>query len=364
VNERLARAMGVTAVEDIVIPVCARSALVSASKAAPRQKRYGKEVSDSGQQWPASGHLDLRSERDSEKDAAVEMLMSVVQFLEAKGLKVGARALVVGEVELKELLRPVRASTSIRNCRMFKRFMTFFSGSLYDVETPPEQTTVFSQQVLYAWLKQLFDAEVGKFTPRLALGCISHIIEYLEVDYPGHSQLLYRKVGDYEEGKVLAPRVNEPFDNKFIVFLEATIFDTERYTVPDRLLAARIRALIQSSTRHHDQKNTPARCIQRLLHEDRSTRGIIAQADRTKTFARSWACSRLAVNPKYDNWTELFYDLLVEAHGEDFGVDDHLGKRCSTDRVYFDLGPVDSQADCSHVKILMAQHNRRSSGVS
>ena len=353
--------MGVAICEDVDIPVCVKGALVGASKAAPCQKRYGKEVSGSQRFWPASGHSDLRSERDSEKDAAVDMLMSVVQFLEAKGLKVGARALVTGDVELKELLRPVRAGTSIRNCRMFKRFMTFFSGSLYDVETASEQTSAFSQQVLYAWLRQLFDAEVGKFTPRLALGCISHITEYLEVDYIGHSSLLYRKVKDYEEGKVLAPRVNEPFDNKFIVFLEATIFDSERYTVPDRLLAARIRALIQSSTRHHDQKNTPARCIQRVLHEDRSTRGIIAQADRTKTFARSWACSKLAVDPKYDNWTEEFYDLLVEAHSEDFGVDDHLGKRCSTDRVYFDLGPVDSQADCSHIKILMAEHNRRSS---
>ena len=329
------------------------------------QKRYGRIPSDSQQPllWPASGHLDLRSERESEKNAAVEMLLSVVQFLEAKGLKVGARALVDGELEFKELLSPVRAGTSIRNCRMFKRFMTFFSGSLYDVETAPDQPTVFSQQVIYAWLRQLFDSQVGKFTPRLALGCISHLTEYLDVDYPGHSQLLYRKVKDYEEGKVLAPRVNEPFDSKFIVFLEATIFDSERYTVPDRLLAARIRALIQSSTRHHDQKNTPARCIQRVVNEDRSTRGIIAQADRTKTFARSWSCSKLAVDPKYDNWTEKLYDLLVEAHSEDFSVDDHLGKRCSTDRKYFDLGPVDSQADCSHIKILMAQHNRRSPEV-
>ena len=74
-------------------------------------------IQTSSKKLPPSSVGPIR-ERRSEKNAAVEMLMFVVQFLEAEGLRVSARALVVGDVEFKELLRPVRAGTCIRNCRL------------------------------------------------------------------------------------------------------------------------------------------------------------------------------------------------------------------------------------------------------
>ena len=39
-----------------------------------------------------------------------------------------------------------------------------------------------------------------------------------------------------------------------------------------------------------------------------------------------------------DNWTEKFYEQLVEVHSEDLNEDDHLGKKRSADRIYIRFG--------------------------
>ena len=311
------------------------------------------KVDNKAQLWANSKHSSLRSEMSAEKKRATDLLLHIIGWLESKGLKIGARDLVSSEAELRELLCPRRPSTTLRNCRMFQRFIEFYEGSVFDVGSID-----LSPKVINSWLRQLLESNVGKFTPRLAMGCLSHLSEYLDFEYVGNHSLLYRKVRDFEEGKVLPVENAAPFDSKFIMALEEIMYDNVSFSVPDRLVAARIRALIQSSTRHHDQKNTPVGSLRRLLNEDKSDRGIIAQADRTKTFARSWSCSRLALNPKFDGWTDKFYDLLVQAHGEDFHNEDHLGKRASSDRNYFDVGPPDSQADCSHMKIVLVKYNK------
>ena len=88
--------------------------------------------------------------------------MSVVQFLEARSFNVGAGALVDGEVEFKELIRPVGAGTGIRNCRTFKGFLRF-SG----IHPFLNNQSLFSTSIIR--VEETFvQSTVGKFTPRRA----------------------------------------------------------------------------------------------------------------------------------------------------------------------------------------------------
>ena len=61
------------------------------------------------------------------------MLMGIVQFLEARGLEVKARALVNMDPEFRELLRPRRPGTTVRNCQMFRRFIKFYESLTYSL---------------------------------------------------------------------------------------------------------------------------------------------------------------------------------------------------------------------------------------
>ena len=111
--------------------------------------------------------------------------------------------------------------------------------------------------------------------------------------------------------------------------------------------------LAQTSTRHHDLKRTPIKLVNWVLNKDQSRRAVAGQCTETKTFARTWVCSRLAVTPEHDGWLEATIELALEAHSIRREIDDHFGKRALQDRSNWDLGPPSGQADTNHIRFLM-----------
>ena len=136
---------------------------------------------------------------------------------------------------------------------MFHRFIKFYESSPYSLR--PLHLDAY---LIHEWVEDLMRRKVGKSTPRSALGCMTHLSEVLEFDYYGNHHLLHGKVRDYEEGKFTPSEETEPFDVRFLSWLEDSVIGRiETHTTPDRLLCARVRMLIQSSTRHNDQKRSP-----------------------------------------------------------------------------------------------------------
>jgi len=323
--------------------------------AVPSSRDFGASKVASGKAWQPSSCGSVEAEQSSEKDKAVALLLVVCSFLESRGFTIKAKALASNEEEFKELIRPRRAGTTIRNCNMFKRFIDFLNSSAYYAG---HFKVRLEQQALYAWVSDLARHRVGKYTPRLAIGCVRHLQDILEFECEPISKLIYNFVKKYEEDRGKVPHEPEPLTEKFMEWLEWVIRSDSQFTTPDRLLCCRVRALIQSSTRHNDQKRTPVYTLQRIFHEDGSSRGIMAQTKATKTFERSWSCSVLGVTAAGDGWTETFIDLLWLAHGAGIASDDHVGKRATGDREFFDVGPPNPQADTYHLRFLMLKSNQ------
>ena len=92
-----------------------------------------------GNAWSRSSFTSLSDEKVAQKRIAVDMLLEVIAFLESRKVDVGARHLVTSESELRELLIPRRPGTTIRVCRMFRRFQKFVEADpLSSMEIQPQ----------------------------------------------------------------------------------------------------------------------------------------------------------------------------------------------------------------------------------
>ena len=92
-----------------------------------------------GNAWSRSSFTCLSDEKAAQKRIAVDMLLEVIAFLESRKVDVGARHLVTSESELRELLIPRRPGTTIRVCRMSRRFQKFVEADpLSSMEIQPQ----------------------------------------------------------------------------------------------------------------------------------------------------------------------------------------------------------------------------------
>ena len=147
---------------------------VQADRSEDVQKRWGaskipSKISrsvEAGKGWPGSSFESIAAERDSERDLAVRFLLRIKAFLEKHGVIIGSARLVDTDEDFQNLIRPRRPGTTLRNCRMFFRFINFYEGRL-----PQEPFIQIDSKLIWAWIDDLMRHKVGKYTPRLALGC-------------------------------------------------------------------------------------------------------------------------------------------------------------------------------------------------
>ena len=152
-----------------------------------------------GKGWSPSSFASLSEEKLAQKRIAVDMLLEVILFLELRKVDVGARHLVTSESELRELLIPRRPGTTIRVCRMFRRFQKFVDADpLSSMEIQPELEV--DAGIVGRWMRDLVAHKVGKNTLNAALGCLSHLSELLAFEYNGDSKLLRNLSSRYAEG--------------------------------------------------------------------------------------------------------------------------------------------------------------------
>jgi hypothetical protein len=305
-----------------------------------------------GNAWSRSSFTSLSDEKVAQKRIAVDMLLEVIAFLESRKVDVGARHLVTSESELRELLIPRRPGTTIRVCRMSRRFQKFVEADpLSSMEIQPQLEV--DAGIVGRWMRDLVAHKVGKNTLIAALGCLSHLSELLAFEYNGDNKLLRNLSSRYAEGHEHEVNQATEYSVKWLQWAESMVLGQFPASKPDRLVCGRMRIMAQSSTRHHDLKNSPLRLVNWVLNKDSSKRAAVGQCTETKTFARTWVCSRLAVAESNDGWLEATISLALEAHSLTRGNDDHFGKRASMDRLNWDVGPPSGQADTNHVRFLM-----------
>jgi hypothetical protein len=152
-----------------------------------------------GNAWSRSSFTSLSDEKVAQKRIAVDMLLEVIAFLESRKVDVGARHLVTSESELRELLIPRRPGTTIRVCRMFRRFQKFVEADpLSSMEIQPQLEV--DAGIVGRWMRDLVAHKVGKNTLIAALGCLSHLSELLAFEYNGDNKLLRNLSSRYAEG--------------------------------------------------------------------------------------------------------------------------------------------------------------------
>jgi len=311
---------------------------------------------DAGAGWSVSHYSDVSAEKVAEKYLAVQRLMHVVKFLEDREVSLAVRQLAQSDEELKELLRPRRPGTVLRHARMFGRFIQF-------VESHPkycyEKSLVIDGAIVADWIKDLINHKVGRYTPVAAMACLEYMAELLEFDYSGEKKVLRNKVNEYEELRQAVVKRAAPFSIKFLHWLESMVLN-EELADTDRLVCGRWRIMVQASVRFDDMRRTPVGQCLWVVGKNGNKRALLARATQTKTFPREWICSVGAASECNAGWLEATVKLLQLAHGKQFRVDDHFGKRALPDRSDWDTGPPEGQSDTCHIRYLMLATNRRS----
>jgi hypothetical protein len=149
----------------------------------------------------------------------------------------------------------------------------------------------------------------AKNTLIAALGCLSHLSELLAFEYYGDNKLLRNLSNRYAEGHEHEVNQATGYSVKWLQWAESMVLGQFPASKPDRLVCGRMRIMAQSSTRHHDLKNGPLRLVNWVLNKDSSKRAAVGQCTETKTFAKTWVCSRLAVAESNDGWLEATISL-------------------------------------------------------
>ena len=305
---------------------------------------------DAARSWKRGKHVSLADKDRVQADKATELLWGILRDLESLGLVVGIREMAGDDSNVSLLLRPRRPGTVERHVRMWWRFRAFLQ---LDMQVFPG-LPITRARVL-RWFKDLMSGKVGSTTLASGMGMFSYIAHCFDVEIDVHeSAPLHKLAKTWREDTAAEVNRAPPYPVDVIRWLEECACDT-RLTAPDRLLVGRLRVAVGASIRNDDMKRTPVGRTELVLHPDGSLRGIRTRAARTKTKARPWVCSSMALSPQGAQWLRETLSLLQLAHGAGWATDDHLGKRPMPDCLQFDTSPPDGAVDAAHLRLMMQQ---------
>ena len=97
-------------------------------------------------------------------------------------------------------------------------------------------------------------------------------------------------------------------------------------------------------------RRTPFGSIEIIDGKKDLWRGLRARAPETKTKARKWVCSSLAIDEEHDGWLRSALDMVAASHGTGAATDDHFGKRAKPDRSGWTSAPPDGPSDAAHIR--------------
>ena len=286
---------------------------------------------------------------------AQQRLLAIARYLESEGFVLGIRATAPSDAELGELLKPARPGTALNYCRLAERLQEFAAGDPVSQEAGLRLTPAFMKR----WFEHLISEGVGLNTPSLAMTAWRYLADVLEFEFPGNTKAIRKICATFKQDGSHEVDRADPYTKHYLVWAEEMALGRHSQVKCNRLVCGRSRLAAGASLRQHDLKGSPVGRISWVKNPDDSIRGIVTRSGETKTIPRHWACSALGADASTDGWLEATIQLLFEAHGPGMENDDHLGKKCSTDRTTFLSSVPDPGADVCHLRSLMREHNGR-----
>ena len=251
---------------------------------------------------------------------------------------------------LRDLLEPRKPSTAERHFRMWLRYQSFLDGD----RVAYSNLGCFHRQRVLRWFRELQDSRSGAHTLQSGLAMIGFVQGLFELpDSLDGCHLLRRMARNWRDSQKGEPNRAKPMDKRMIAWLERLVLSDR--PPADRLVAGRMRLAVGASIRNDDMRKTPIGRSELILTQDGTIRAMRTRAAETKTQARFWICSALAVTAENDGWLGAVVELLEAAHGSLSSLDDHLGKACARDRKRWLANPPDAVSDAAHIRILMSE---------